>query len=69
MDDRPASITETPMVTISSDEQREQLERRIPLGRVGLPEDIAEAAVYLASDAARQVTGSILAVDGGSHLA
>ena len=62
-------ITETPMVTISSPEQREQLQRRIPLGRVGLPEDIAEASVYLASDAARQVTGAILAVDGGSHLA
>ncbi|MCH8352106.1 MAG: SDR family oxidoreductase, partial [Chloroflexi bacterium] len=60
---------ETPMVTISAPEQREQLQRRIPLGRVGLPEDIAEAAVYLASDAARQVTGAILAVDGGSHLA
>lgn len=60
--------TETPMVSIPTPEQREQLERRIPLGRIGQPEDIAEAAVYLASDAARHVTGAILAVDGGAHL-
>ena len=60
--------TETPMVPITSPEQRAQLENRIPLGRVGQPEDIAEAALYLASDAASYVTGAILAVDGGAHL-
>ena len=38
---------------------------RRPLGRVGRPEDIAEAALYLASDAARFVTGTVLVVDGG----
>ena len=61
--------TETPMVPLASPQQRADLERRIPLGRIGQPEDIAEAALYLASDAARQVTGAILAVDGGGHLA
>ena len=39
-----------------------------PLGRNGRPEDIAEAALYLASDASRWVTGAILPVDGGRML-
>ena len=60
--------TETPMVHIASPEQRARLEKRIPLGRVGQPGDVAAAALYLASDAASYVTGAILAVDGGAHL-
>ena len=57
------------MVPIASAEQRARLRERIPLGRIGQPEDIAEAALYLASDSAKQVTGAILAVDGGMYLA
>jgi NAD(P)-dependent dehydrogenase (short-subunit alcohol dehydrogenase family) len=38
---------------------------RIPLGVLGSPEDVGHAAVYLASDAARMVTGTSLLVDGG----
>ncbi len=38
---------------------------KIPLGRIAEPEEIAAAVVYLASDAARMVTGQVLAVDGG----
>jgi len=38
---------------------------RIPLGRIGTPEDIAQPAVFLASDMARYITGVTLAVDGG----
>jgi NAD(P)-dependent dehydrogenase (short-subunit alcohol dehydrogenase family) len=40
-------------------------ERRIPLGRIGMPEDIAGPAVFLASDMARYITGVTLPVDGG----
>ncbi len=38
---------------------------QIPLGRAGLPDDVAGAACFLCSDDARYVTGQILAVDGG----
>jgi NAD(P)-dependent dehydrogenase (short-subunit alcohol dehydrogenase family) len=40
-------------------------EGRIPLGRIGMPEDIAPVAVFLASDMARYITGVTLPVDGG----
>lgn len=64
-------FTDTPMLDgISSDlGQREavraKLIRRQPLGRLCTPEEIAEAALYLASDAARYVTGTTLTIDGG----
>jgi NAD(P)-dependent dehydrogenase (short-subunit alcohol dehydrogenase family) len=38
----------------------------IPLGRLAEPDDVASAAVYLASDAAAMITGAILPVDGGN---
>jgi NAD(P)-dependent dehydrogenase (short-subunit alcohol dehydrogenase family) len=44
---------------------RERVLSRIPLGRLGTPEDVAAAAVYLASPAAAFVTGHTLVVDGG----
>lgn len=44
---------------------RADVERRIKLGRIGCPEDVTGAIIYLASDAARLVTGSSLLVDGG----
>jgi len=48
-----------------SDEARAAHIARTPLGRVGTPADIASVAVFLASDAARWVTGECLAVSGG----
>lgn len=44
---------------------RAKLERAIPLGRIGEPDDVANAVVYLASDEARFVTGAELVIDGG----
>lgn len=41
------------------------LEQRHPMGRLARPEDIAYAALYLASDESSYVTGTVLAVDGG----
>ncbi len=47
------------------DEVRQQLHARQPLGRMGLPDEIAYAALYLASAEASFVTGSALVIDGG----
>src|SRR5881398_1477311 len=44
---------------------KERITRSIPLGRWGVPEDIAHAAVYLASDAASYITGQMLLINGG----
>jgi 3-oxoacyl-[acyl-carrier protein] reductase len=44
---------------------REEVERRTPLGRWGSPDDVAGAAVFLASDEAAFVTGQMIAVNGG----
>ena len=43
----------------------EALQRRTPLGRLGTPEEIGNAAVFLVSDEANYITGATLAVDGG----
>lgn len=47
------------------DEVRKELDARQPIGRMGRPEEIASAALYLASDEAAFVTGSMLVIDGG----
>ncbi|MDQ2902068.1 MAG: glucose 1-dehydrogenase [Chloroflexota bacterium] len=47
------------------DEVRQQLHARQPIGRMGRPDEIATAALYLASDEAAFVTGSTLVIDGG----
>jgi 3-oxoacyl-[acyl-carrier protein] reductase len=59
---------ETAMTAKISPEAREALLRQIPLGSLGHPEDVADAVVFLASPAARYVTGQVLAVDGGMAM-
>jgi NAD(P)-dependent dehydrogenase (short-subunit alcohol dehydrogenase family) len=60
--------TRTPMVDTSTPEKLAHYKTRVPIGRIGEPEDIAYAAVYLASDQASMVTAAILPVDGGMRL-
>ncbi|HEY8414543.1 MAG TPA: 3-oxoacyl-[acyl-carrier-protein] reductase, partial [Thermaerobacter sp.] len=55
----------TDMTEQLSAEHRGALEQRIALGRLGTPEDVAHAAVFLASDRAAYITGQVLVVDGG----
>ena len=57
-------VTNTDMVANLPEAMREGVKKTIPLGRIGEPEDIANAFLYLASDAASYVTGEILSVDG-----
>lgn len=55
----------TDMTEVLSDDAKEALYKNIPLGRLGLPRDIANAATFLASDNASYITGQVLVVDGG----
>ena len=58
----------TDMIKTIPNDVLEQIRAKIPLGQFGEPEDIANAVIYLASDAARYVTGHVLNVNGGFWL-
>jgi 3-oxoacyl-[acyl-carrier protein] reductase len=58
-------LIDTPMLASMNAAAREKLAGRIPAGRVGQPQEIAEAAAYLCSAASAYVTGVVLDVDGG----
>jgi len=64
----PGMIETAASANLGGPEHQRALEKRIPLGRLGRPEDIAAATVFLASDAAAYITGQTLIVDGGSLL-
>jgi 3-oxoacyl-[acyl-carrier protein] reductase len=59
----------TPMTDVLSDAVKEELKKRIPLGRMGSGRDVAAAIVFLASDEAGYITGHVLDVNGGLYLA
>ncbi|HSE60283.1 MAG TPA: 3-oxoacyl-[acyl-carrier-protein] reductase [Nitrospiraceae bacterium] len=56
---------DTPMTQGLSPEVKDQLQKQIPLGRLGQPADIAEAVRFLVSDEAGYITGQVLHVNGG----
>jgi NAD(P)-dependent dehydrogenase (short-subunit alcohol dehydrogenase family) len=51
------------------EKEEERIARRLPLRRLGLPDDIATAALFLASDASSWITGQVLVIDGGTMIA
>jgi len=59
---------ETEMSAQWSEERRKEIIASIPLGRLGKPEDVANAVVFLASDEASFITGEILDVNGGTLM-
>jgi 3-oxoacyl-[acyl-carrier protein] reductase len=56
---------DTQMTQQLGEEHRQELMRRIPLGFLGSPDDVAEAVAFLASEKARYITAQVLGVDGG----
>ena len=56
---------ETQMTQNLAESWKEEIRKRIPLGYLGAPQDVAEAVAFLASEEARYITGHVLNVDGG----
>ncbi|MEE1757778.1 MULTISPECIES: SDR family oxidoreductase [unclassified Streptomyces] len=61
-------LIETPMLASMNGPARDKLTHKIPMRHTGRPEDIAEAAAFLASEAAGYITGIVLDVDGGISI-
>lgn len=59
---------ETDMTGALSDKVKEAANGMIPMKRMGAPEDIAQTALFLASDGARYITGEVIKVDGGLYI-
>jgi 3-oxoacyl-[acyl-carrier protein] reductase len=58
----------TPMTDVLNDKQKEAILGRVPAGKLGTPEDVAAAVLYLASEEAGYVTGQTLHVNGGMAM-
>lgn len=59
---------DTDMTKVLPEEQKQQLMSRIPLGRLGAPEEIAAVVVFLASDAGSYISGETIHVNGGMYM-
>ena len=59
---------ETDMTKALNEEQRTMILRQIPLRAIGSADDVAHAVAFLATDAARYITGHSLAVNGGMYM-
>lgn len=59
---------DTDMTKVLPEEQKQQLLSRIPLGRLGAPEEIAAVVLFLASDAAGYISGETIHVNGGMYM-
>ena len=61
-------VTRTDMVAALPEEMVQKMAAAIPLGRIGEPEEVAGAVLFLASDLASYVTGTVLSVDGATQV-
>jgi 3-oxoacyl-[acyl-carrier protein] reductase len=61
----PHTILTEQIRRVAPEEWRQKMAAAVPLGRLGTPEDVAQAAVFLASDSAAWITGVTLDVAGG----
>ena len=59
---------ETPMTEVLPEKVKEELKRLIPMERLGKPEDIAEAVLFLVSEKSNYITGHVLNVNGGIYM-
>jgi len=63
----PGAI-ETDMLAVNSEKRRKEVVSKIPVGRIGIPEDIAHGVLFLASPKASYITGQTLHINGGEGL-
>ena len=61
-------LVDTPILGNFTKQALKEFSRRVPIGRIGRPEEIAEAALYFASDESAYVTGQILNMSGGAVI-
>ena len=56
------------MTEVLPEKAKEELRRMIPMGRLGRPEDVAEAVLFLVSEVSSYITGQVLNVNGGIYM-
>jgi len=59
---------QTEMTDLIPEKKRDELKKLIPMRRLGQPDDIADAVIFLASDASKYITGQVIAVNGGMYM-